>query len=83
MATLDPLDHVEPMPSVRTVAHLVYALHACAIVIGIAGMAGCACVHSGPCIVPEPDAPHEAWSCSAPDGLFLSSPCLPGSVALG
>lgn len=29
----------EPLPSVRTVAHLVYALHAVAILIGIAGAA--------------------------------------------
>lgn len=29
----------EPMPSVRTVAHLVYALHAVAILLGFAGAA--------------------------------------------
>jgi uncharacterized membrane protein len=39
MATIDPQDNVEPMPAVCTVAHLVYALHTCAIVIGIAGTA--------------------------------------------
>jgi uncharacterized membrane protein len=39
MATLDPQDHGEPMPSVLTVAHIVYALHTLAIVVGIAGAA--------------------------------------------
>jgi uncharacterized membrane protein len=39
MATINPQDHVEPLPSVLTVAHIVYALHAFAIVLGIAGTA--------------------------------------------
>jgi uncharacterized membrane protein len=39
MATIDPQDYVEPMPSVLTVAHIVYALHAVAIIVGIAGTA--------------------------------------------
>jgi uncharacterized membrane protein len=37
MATLHQLDVVEPAPTVLTVAHVVYALHALAIIIGIAG----------------------------------------------
>jgi uncharacterized membrane protein len=39
MATFDPPGNIEPMSSVLTVAHLVYALHAFAIVVGIAGAA--------------------------------------------
>ena len=39
MAIFDHQDNVEPMPSVLTVAHVVYALHTCAIVVGIAGAA--------------------------------------------
>jgi uncharacterized membrane protein len=39
MATLDPQDYVEPMPSVLTIAHIVYALHTCAIIVGITGAA--------------------------------------------
>jgi uncharacterized membrane protein len=39
MASLDPHSPVEPMPSVLTVAHVVYALHTVAIVIGIVGAA--------------------------------------------
>jgi uncharacterized membrane protein len=39
MASLDPQSSVEPVPSVLTVAHVVYALHTVAIVIGIAGAA--------------------------------------------
>jgi len=39
MAILDPQDPVEPMPSVLTVANVVYALHTLAIIIGIAGAA--------------------------------------------
>jgi uncharacterized membrane protein len=37
MATLDQLGAVEPAPSVLTIAHVVYALHSLAIIIGIAG----------------------------------------------
>jgi uncharacterized membrane protein len=37
MATLDQLGAVEPAPSVLTVAHLVYALHTLAIIVGLAG----------------------------------------------
>jgi uncharacterized membrane protein len=37
MATLDQLGAVEPAPSVLTVAHVVYALHTLAIIVGIAG----------------------------------------------
>ena len=39
MATIDQQSNSEPLPSVLTVAHLVYALHAFAIVVGIAGAA--------------------------------------------
>ncbi|MGH7318244.1 MAG: DUF4870 family protein [Candidatus Rokuibacteriota bacterium] len=39
MATIDPRGASEPMPSVITVANVVYALHALAIVVGIAGTA--------------------------------------------
>jgi uncharacterized membrane protein len=39
MATIDPQDNVEPMASVLTVAHIVYALHTVAIVLGIVGTA--------------------------------------------
>jgi uncharacterized membrane protein len=39
MTTLDPQNHAEPMPSVLTVAHIVYALHTVAIVVGIVGAA--------------------------------------------
>jgi uncharacterized membrane protein len=39
MATIDPQGDVEPMPSVLTVAHIVYALHAFAIILGIVGAA--------------------------------------------
>jgi uncharacterized membrane protein len=39
MATLDQQGAVEPLPSVLTVANVVYALHTLAIVVGIAGAA--------------------------------------------
>lgn len=39
MATLDQQSNVNPMPSVVTVANIVYALHAFAIVLGIVGTA--------------------------------------------
>ena len=39
MTTLDQPGNAEPLPSVVTVAHIVYALHALAIVVGIAGTA--------------------------------------------
>jgi uncharacterized membrane protein len=39
MTAIGPQDTLTPMPSVLTVAHIVYALHAIAIVIGIAGTA--------------------------------------------
>jgi uncharacterized membrane protein len=39
MATIEPQDNTEPLPSVRTVAHIVYALHTVAIIVGIAGTA--------------------------------------------
>jgi uncharacterized membrane protein len=39
MLMTDPKGNVEPMPSVLTVAHIVYALHAFAIVVGIVGAA--------------------------------------------
>lgn len=39
MATSYPQNPREPLPSVLTVAHLVYALHAVAIVVGIVGAA--------------------------------------------
>jgi uncharacterized membrane protein len=39
MTTLDPQSHAEPLPSVLTVAHIVYALHTLAIVVGIVGAA--------------------------------------------
>ena len=37
MATSHPQSTREPLPSVLTVAHLVYALHTIAIVVGIVG----------------------------------------------
>src|SRR5262245_57446979 len=39
MAMSDQRSYGEPMPSVLTVAHLVYALHTFAIIVGIAGAA--------------------------------------------
>jgi uncharacterized membrane protein len=39
MAMSDQRSYGEPMPSVLTVAHLVYALHTIAIIVGIAGAA--------------------------------------------
>ena len=39
MATSNPQTLPEPLPSVLTVAHLVYALHTVAIVVGIVGAA--------------------------------------------
>jgi len=39
MAMIDQQGNSEPMPSVLSVAHLVYALHTFAIVVGIAGAA--------------------------------------------
>jgi uncharacterized membrane protein len=39
MAILEPQGSVEPLPSVLTVAHIVYALHTFAIIVGIAGAA--------------------------------------------
>src|SRR5215471_17883085 len=39
MARIDQQGKGEPMPSVLTVAHLVYALHTFAIVVGIVGAA--------------------------------------------
>jgi uncharacterized membrane protein len=39
MATPHPYSPVEPIPSVLTVAHVVYALHTVAIIIGIVGAA--------------------------------------------
>ena len=36
---LDPPDTREPLPSVLTVAHVVYALHTLAIIVGILGAA--------------------------------------------
>jgi uncharacterized membrane protein len=39
MATIDPQGNTELMPSVLTVAHIVYALHTFAIVVGIVGAA--------------------------------------------
>jgi uncharacterized membrane protein len=39
MATIDPQSAAEPLPSAITVAHIVYALHTLAIVIGVAGAA--------------------------------------------
>src|SRR5262245_34898929 len=39
MARIDQQGYGEPLPSVLTVAHLVYALHTFAIVVGIAGAA--------------------------------------------
>jgi uncharacterized membrane protein len=39
MATSHPQSTREPLPSVLTVAHLVYALHTIAIVVGIVGAA--------------------------------------------
>src|SRR5499433_1092832 len=39
MAMIDQQGHGEPLPSVLSVAHLVYALHALAIVVGIMGAA--------------------------------------------
>lgn len=39
MTTVDTQGRVEPMPSVQTIANVVYALHTLAIVIGVAGSA--------------------------------------------
>jgi uncharacterized membrane protein len=39
VATLDQQGGVEPLPSALTVAHIVYALHSLAILVGIAGTA--------------------------------------------
>jgi uncharacterized membrane protein len=39
MATIDQQSNAEPMSSVLTVAHIVYALHTFAIVVGIVGAA--------------------------------------------
>jgi uncharacterized membrane protein len=39
MATIDQQSATEPLPSAITVAHIVYALHTLAIVIGVAGAA--------------------------------------------
>ena len=39
MAMIDQQGNSEPMPSVLSVAHLVYALHTVAIVVGIVGAA--------------------------------------------
>jgi uncharacterized membrane protein len=39
MATLDQQAGTEPLPSVVTAAHIVYALHTLAIVVGVAGTA--------------------------------------------
>jgi uncharacterized membrane protein len=39
MARFDPQSPVQPMPSVISVANVVYALHTLAIIIGIAGAA--------------------------------------------
>ena len=39
MSTPESAAGPEPMPSVLTVAHIVYALHTFAIVVGIAGSA--------------------------------------------
>ena len=39
MATINPQGTGEPMPSVLSIAHLVYALHSLAILVGIAGAA--------------------------------------------
>src|SRR5215510_6791917 len=39
MAMIDQQGNSEPMPSVLSVAHLVYALHTMAILVGIAGAA--------------------------------------------
>ena len=39
MATINQYGNVEPLPSVLTIAHVVYALHTFAIVVGIAGAA--------------------------------------------
>jgi uncharacterized membrane protein len=39
MATIDQHGNPEPLPSVLTVAHIVYALHTFAIVVGIVGAA--------------------------------------------
>jgi uncharacterized membrane protein len=39
MATIDPQGNTELVPSVLTVAHIVYALHTFAIVVGIVGAA--------------------------------------------
>ena len=39
MATFNPPSNVEPKPSVITVVHIVYALHAFAIILGIVGAA--------------------------------------------
>jgi uncharacterized membrane protein len=39
MTMIDQQGHGEPIPSVLTVAHLVYALHTLAIVVGVVGAA--------------------------------------------
>jgi uncharacterized membrane protein len=39
MTTIDPQRQSEPRPSVLIVAHLVYALHTLAIIVGIVGAA--------------------------------------------
>jgi uncharacterized membrane protein len=39
MATLDAQGTTEPLPSVLTVANVVYALHTLAIIVGVAGAA--------------------------------------------
>jgi uncharacterized membrane protein len=39
MATYDPQGTTEPLPSVLTVANVVYALHTLAIIVGVAGAA--------------------------------------------
>jgi uncharacterized membrane protein len=39
MSTPEPAAAAEPLPSVVTVAHIVYALHTFAIVVGVAGSA--------------------------------------------
>ena len=39
MLSTDPKGNIEPVPSVLTVAHIVYALHTFAIVVGIVGAA--------------------------------------------
>jgi uncharacterized membrane protein len=51
MAMIDQQGNSEPMPSVLSVAHLVYALHTLAIVIGIVGAATVIFVSGLPSIV--------------------------------